>query len=213
MYVSPSLISSDLRVLQDQVQQCAEAGATSFHLDVMDGHFVPNLTMGPDLVKAVRKSTSLPLESHLMIDRPDKYYEKFVDAGSDTLLIHYESPVNLTDLFGKMSNKGVDYGLVINPETPFSEVSDLIQDASILLIMSVHPGFSGQSFIDVVDKISEASQFIKENGLKTMIEVDGGINLETGKKSVVAGANILVSASYIFSGNIKERIQSLKNLK
>lgn len=212
MLVSPSLISSDLRKLEDQVQQCVDAGATSFHLDVMDGHFVPNLTMGPDLVKAVRRSTNLPLESHLMIERPDKYYDRFVQAGSDTLLIHYESPVNLVGLFSKMEDEGVDHGLVVNPETPFSEVSDLISGSSILLIMSVHPGFSGQSFIDVLDKISEAASFIKENGLKTRIEVDGGINLETGKKSADAGADILVSASYIFSGNIAERVGSLKNL-
>ncbi|AKA48492.1 ribulose-phosphate 3-epimerase [uncultured archaeon] len=212
MLVSPSIISSDLRVLQNQIEECERHGAASFHLDVMDGHFVPNLTMGPDIVKAVRKSTELPLEVHLMIDRPDRYYTKFAESGSDILLIHYESPVNLRGLFNNMKNEGLKYGLVINPGTEFREVSDLLDGTEILLIMSVHPGFSGQKFIDVTDKISEASAFIKDNGLGTKIEVDGGINLETGKKSAKAGADILVSASYIFSGTIKERIGSLKRL-
>lgn len=212
MQVSPSIISSDLSMLGEQVRDCTAAGAASFHLDVMDGHFVPNLTMGPDLVKAVRKSTDLILESHLMVDRPDRYYERFAKAGSDILLIHYESPVDLSGLFSEMDRKGIRHGLVINPETPFSSVSDMVADAEILLIMSVHPGFSGQKFIDVSEKISAASTFIKENGLGTKIEVDGGINNETGKKCADAGADILVSASYIFSGNIGERISTLRNL-
>lgn len=212
MHISPSLISSDLGALRNQVEECQRSGAASFHLDVMDGHFVPNLTMGPDLVKAIRKSTDLTLEAHLMIDRPDKYYEKFVEAGSDVLLIHYESPVNLAGLFEKMDSEGVRHGLVINPETGFGEVSDLVSGAEILLIMSVHPGFSGQKFIDVTDKIAEASSYIASHNLKTRIEVDGGINLETGRRCVDAGADILVSASYIFSGVIEERIGALRAL-
>ena len=212
MLVSPSIISSDLRILQSQIAECGKYGASSFHLDVMDGHFVPNLTMGPELVKAIRKSTDLTLESHLMIDRPDKYYSKFVEAGSDILLIHYESPVNITGLFGKMRDEGARYGIVINPGTEFKEVSDLLEGSEILLIMSVHPGFSGQKFINVADKVSEASEFIKDHGLETKIEVDGGINNETGRIVAQAGADIVVSGSYIFSGNIKERIESLKTL-
>ncbi len=212
MHVSPSIISADLRVLQKQVDECVKAGSHSFHLDVMDGHFVPNLTMGPDLVKAIRKSTELTLETHLMVERPDKYYEKFHEAGSDVLLVHYESPVDVTSLFSKMDKEGVRRGLVINPDTRFADVSDLIHGCEILLIMSVYPGFSGQKFIDVLDKASEASSFIRENGLKTMVEIDGGINLETGTRAVKAGADILVSGSYIFSGNISERIGGLKDL-
>lgn len=212
MLVSPSIISADLRNLQSQVQECVDAGANSFHLDVMDGHFVPNLTMGPDLVKAIRKSTDVTLEAHLMVERPDKYYKKFHDAGSDILLVHYESPVNVSGLTGKMRDEGIRYGLVVNPGTEFSEVSDLLDGAEILLIMTVHPGFSGQKFIDLMDKVSEASKFINDNGLKTRIEIDGGINNETAPKAVKAGADILVSGSYIFSGNIRERLESLKNL-
>lgn len=212
MLVSPSIISSDLRVLQNQIEECEAQGASSFHLDVMDGHFVPNLTMGPGFVNAVRKSTNLPLEAHLMIDRPDKYYGKFHEAGSDILLIHYESPVNISGLFRKLRSEDIKYGLVINPETPFSEVSDMLEGTEILLIMSVHPGFSGQKFIDVSEKISEAASYIHDNGLKTKIEVDGGITLETGKIAARSGADMLVSASYIFSGEIGDRIRNLKGI-
>lgn len=212
MLVSPSIISSNLGELKNQIEECERYGATSFHLDVMDGHFVPNLTMGPEIVKAIRKSTKLPLEAHLMIERPDRYYSKFVEAGSDVVLVHYESPIDLSGLFEKMKGDGIRYGLVINPETEFNEVQDLLEGAEILLIMSVHPGFSGQKFIDISDKITSASEFIRKQGLMTKIEVDGGINLETGKKTVNAGADILVSGSYIFSGNIKERIESLATL-
>lgn len=212
MLVSPSIISADLRNLEAQIRECVKAGAHSFHLDIMDGHFVPNLTMGPDLVKAIRKSTDITLEAHLMVERPDKYYRSFHDAGADVLLIHYESPLDTSGLIGKMREEGIRYGLVINPGTEFREVSDLLDGAEILLIMTVHPGFSGQKFIDVMDKVSEASRFIKENGLSTKIEIDGGINSDTAPKAVKAGADILVSGSYIFSGNIRERLESLKNL-
>lgn len=212
MLVSPSILSADFRILQKQIEECEKNGATAFHLDVMDGHFVPNITIGPEIVKAIRKSTELTLEAHLMIDRPDKYYKIFADAGSDILLIHYESPVNISGLFGKMKEEGIRYGIVINPDTEFSAVSDLIEGSEILLIMSVYPGFSGQKFIDVTGKVSEASSYIKEHGLKTRIEVDGGINNETGKIVADAGADIVVSGSYVFSGNIREKIESLKAL-
>lgn len=212
MHISPSILSADFRVLQSQIEECVKNGATSFHLDIMDGHFVPNITMGPAVVKSIRKSTDVTLEAHLMIDRPDKYYKHFSDAGADILLIHYESPVNISGLLEKLKKEGIRHGIVINPDTEFKEVSDLLETSEILLIMSVYPGFSGQKFIDVTDKVSEASAYIKDHGLKTRIEVDGGINNETGKKVAEAGADIVVSGSYIFSGNIKERIESLKAL-
>lgn len=212
MLVSPSILSADFRVLQRQIEECVKHGASSFHLDVMDGHFVPNITIGPEVVKAIRKSTDLTLEAHLMIDRPDKYYKTFSGAGSDIVLIHYESPVNVSGLLEKMKDEGTRYGIVINPDTEFKEVSDLLDGSEILLIMSVYPGFSGQKFIDVTDKVSEASSFMKDHGLKTKIEVDGGINNDTAVKVAGAGADIVVSGSYIFSGNIRERIESLKAL-
>lgn len=212
--VSPSIISCDLANLGSQVTLCEKSGAESFHLDVMDGHFVPNLTMGPDLVKAVRKVTGKRIDAHLMIERPDKYYKRFHEAGSDVLLIHYEAPVDLRLLFTRMRNEKIDYGLVINPETPFSHVSDFIDECKILLVMSVHPGFSGQSFIEsALPKIREARKYIDDNGIDCRIEIDGGINYENGKKAVEAGSDILVSASYIFYNNIAESIGKLRSLK
>lgn len=213
MKVSPSVISCSLEELGKQIAECDNAGVYSYHLDVMDGHFVPNLTMGPDLVKAVRRSTSKPLEAHLMIERPDHYYRKFIEAGADILLIHQECLVDFKKLIEDIREAGGRFGIVINPDTPFSSVTHLLEYSDILLIMSVHPGFSGQKFIDyVVPKIKEARDYIDSHGLKTMIEVDGGVNNETGKKAVEAGADILVSASYIFSGNIGERIGILQDL-
>ena len=214
MKISPSIISSRLEVLGEEIEKCDAAGADSYHLDVMDGHFVPNLTMGPDLISAVRRKTKKRLESHLMIERPDRYYRSFVEAGSDILLIHAECLVNFKKLMKDIADSGAEFGVVINPETPLSEALPLLPESRILLLMSVHPGFSGQKFINsTVDKIREARSYIEKNGLDTEIEVDGGINDKTGKLCADAGADILVSASYIFSGNIQERIGILKNLK
>ncbi len=211
--VSPSIISSDLSHLADEVLKCEEAGAGSFHLDVMDGHFVNNITMGPDLIRSIRKSTDLRLDAHLMIDRPDKYYKSFIDAGADVLLIHYESPVNTMELIKRLEHDNIRYGIVINPETEFEKVKVFLDNAEILLIMSVNPGFSGQKFIgDSLIKVSEAREFIKRNNLKARIEIDGGINDETGKLAVNAGADILVSASFIFKNGIYNPIKKLRDL-
>lgn len=213
MKVSPSIISSKLELLGDQIKECDKAGVDSYHLDVMDGHFVPNLTMGPDLIKAIRRSTDKPLEAHLMIERPDKYYEKFIEAGSDILLIHQECLVDFRKLISQIREKGTGFGIVVNPETKFSSVHNYLEQSDILLIMSVHPGFSGQKFIEyILPKITEAKDYIREHGFRTEIEIDGGVTDITGKKAVEAGADILVSASYIFSGKISERIGILKNL-
>ncbi len=211
--VSPSIISCRLETLGKEISACDGADVFSYHLDVMDGHFVPNLTMGPDLVKAVRRSTDRTLETHLMIERPDKYYKSFIDAGSDILLIHQECLVDFKKLIADIKGEGARFGIVVNPDTPFSAAERYLEDSDILLIMSVHPGFSGQKFIDyVLPKISEARKYIDEHGLKTKIEVDGGVTDVTGKKALDAGADILVSASYIFSGNIGERIGTLQRL-
>ncbi len=211
--VSPSLISCKLEALGKEIAACDEAGVFSYHIDIMDGHFVPNLTGGPDLVKAVNRSTKKPLESHLMIERPDRYYKNFIEAGSDILLVHQECLVDFKKLIADIRAEGASFGIVINPETPFSKAEKFLEDSEILLVMSVHPGFSGQKFIDyVVPKIAEARKYIDEQGLKTKIEVDGGVTDVTGKKALEAGADILVSASYIFSGNIGERIRTLQSL-
>lgn len=211
--VSPSIISCKLETLREQINQSEASSADMFHLDVMDGHFVPNLTMGPDLVRAIRMSTKLPLEAHLMVERPDKYWRKFSEVGADIFLIHYESPCNLQNTFKEIESSGKRYGIVINPDTDFSTVERYIPGAYIVLIMSVYPGFSGQSFIEMsLENVRKAREFIDRNKLDTKIEVDGGINNITGKKAVAAGADILVSASYIYGGDIAERISILKKL-
>lgn len=214
MLVSPSIISSNLLHLSDEIEECQKAGIYSFHIDVMDGHFVPNLTLGPDFVKTMRGFTKTKLESHLMVERPDRYYSVFHDAGSSTILVHLESPVNTGRLIREMEKNSIQYGIVVNPETDLKKAFPFIENAEILLIMSVHPGFSGQSFIEsTVGKIVDARRYIDDAGLKTKIEVDGGINDSTGKLVANAGADILVSASYIFSGNIAERISTLNSIK
>ncbi len=213
MLVSPSVLSSDFGILKDQVLKCEEAGADSLHLDVMDGHFVPNITFGFDIIKTIRESTRLTLESHLMIDRPDKYYQKFLESGSDIMLLHVESPMNLGELLARMKKDGSRFGIVVNPETPVEHAFPFLEGAEILLVMSVHPGFSGQKFIeDSLVKLKEAKSYIQEHKLHTLLEIDGGINNVTGKRASEAGADILVSGSYVFSGNIMERISSLKRL-
>ncbi|MEM0139246.1 MAG: ribulose-phosphate 3-epimerase [Ferroplasma sp.] len=211
--ISPSIISSDLGHLADQVNECERAGAASFHLDIMDGHFVDNITMGPDLISAIRRNTKARLDGHLMIERPDKYYMSFVKAGCDVLLIHYEAPLEIDSFLKKLNDEGIRYGIVINPDTDLPKIYKFLDSSEILLIMSVYPGFSGQKFLPgALEKIKKAHEYIINNGYKTRIEIDGGINDETGKKAVEAGADILVSASYIFNGNIAERIDKLKNL-
>ncbi len=213
MKVSPSVISSRLENLASEISKCIDGGAASFHLDVMDGHFVPNLTMGPDLVRAIRRCTDHELEVHLMLQDPGRYYRDFLEAGADLPLIHVESPVNTGVLLRKIIMEGSRYGVVINPETPFEKALPFLDEAALLLVMSVHPGFSGQSFIkDSVYKIREARSYIDEHRLKALIEVDGGINLETAKICRDAGADVVVSASYIFSGNVTERVGLLARL-
>ncbi len=210
--ISPSIISSDLSHLYDEIKKCENAGAGSFHLDVMDGNFVNNITMGPDLIKAIRKSTDLRLDGHLMINRPDKYYKTFVDSGIDVLLIHYETPININEFLNKLKENNIRYGIVINPDTYVEKVFKFLDSSEILLIMSVYPGFSGQKFIDLsLNNIKKAREFIDKNNYKTKIEIDGGIDNKTGKLAVDAGADILVSASYIFK-NINENIKNLKSL-
>ncbi len=213
MFVSPSLISVDFTILRDQLHECDLEEPYSYHMDIMDGHFVNNITVGPSFVRAVRKITDRKIESHLMIERPDKFYPAFLDAGTDLFLIHIESPLSVGKLLKKMVQDGVEYGVVLNPETPFEKAIPFLPDASALLLMTVHPGFSGQRFIeDSLKKIGEARKYIDENSLPVKIEVDGGINDITARSAKKAGADVAVSASYIFRGNIRERIRILKSI-
>ncbi|MCL4420622.1 MAG: ribulose-phosphate 3-epimerase [Candidatus Thermoplasmatota archaeon] len=214
MKVSPSLISSRLEQLENQILECDSAGAYSYHVDVMDGHFVPNITVGPDFVKAVRRSTTKPIEVHLMIERPDHYYKSFIDAGADILTVHSECLINFADLNKKIYAEGKKMGIAVNPETQISDILPDFYGAELLVIMSVHPGFSYQKFLDYVKpKISESRQIIDSRNLGIQIEIDGGVNDVTGSECAKLGADILVSASYIFSNGIKEPIQKLKSLQ
>ncbi|OYT59217.1 ribulose-phosphate 3-epimerase [Euryarchaeota archaeon ex4484_178] len=211
--IAPSILSADFSRLCDELKFCEKGGADIIHLDVMDGHFVPNITFGPMVIKSIRKCTKLPFDAHLMIERPDKYVKDFVNAGCDIITFHREVKVSIEDLIRKIHNYGPEVGIAINPETPFKKVKEYLEEVEYLLIMSVHPGFSGQSFIeDALEKIREAKKYIDGEGLDVKIAVDGGVKQHNAKKIIDAGADILVAASAIFRGNVMDNIRAFKKL-
>ena len=178
----------------------------------MDGHFVPNITMGPPIIKMIRKCTKLPFDVHLMISPVEKYIKAFADAGSDIITIHPEATDNLKRAVSTIKSLGKKAGVSLNPKTPISALMDVINDIDLILIMSVNPGFAGQSFMgEVLPKVTELRKMINDKKLKIDIEIDGGINFETAPLAVKAGANILVSGTTIFSGSLKDNIQKLRN--
>lgn len=207
--VAPSILSADFAKLGDEVKSISEAGAHYIHIDVMDGNFVPNITFGPPVIKAVRKYSDKVFDVHLMIERPERYIKNFVDAGADIIVVHAEACIHLHRVIQEIKSYGIKAGVSLNPHTPVEVIKHLIPELDMVLIMSVNPGFGGQSFIPfAVDKIKEV-----RNLSKTIdIQVDGGINEETGKLCVDAGANVLVAGSYVFSGDYKEKIEILTNL-
>ena len=210
--ISPSILSADFSILGDEIKSLEKAGADLIHIDVMDGHFVPNITMGPPIIKMVRKCTKLPFDVHLMISPVEKYIKAFADAGSDIITIHPEATDNLKRAVGTIKSLGKKAGVSLNPKTPISALMDVINDIDLILIMSVNPGFAGQSFMsEVLLKVTELRKMINEKKLKIDIEIDGGINFETAPLAVKAGANILVSGTTIFSGSLKDNIQKLRN--
>ena len=210
--ISPSILSADFSILGDEIKSLEKAGADLIHIDVMDGHFVPNITMGPPIIKMVRKCTKLPFDVHLMISPVEKYIKAFADAGSDIITIHPEATDNLKRAVGAIKSLGKKAGVSLNPKTPLSALMDVINDIDLILIMSVNPGFAGQSFMsEVLPKVTELRKMINEKKLKIDIEIDGGINFETAPLAVKAGANILVSGTTIFSGSLKDNIQKLRN--
>jgi len=210
--ISPSILSADFSILGDEIKSLEQAGADLIHIDVMDGHFVPNITMGPPIIKMVRKFTKLPFDVHLMISPVEKYIKAFADAGSDIITIHPEATDNLKRAVSTIKSLGKKAGVSLNPKTPISALMDVINDIDLILIMSVNPGFAGQSFMnEVLPKVTELRKMINEKKLKIDIEIDGGINFETAPLAVKAGANILVSGTTIFSGSLKDNIQKLRN--
>jgi ribulose-phosphate 3-epimerase len=211
--ISPSILSADFSVLGEEIKSLEKAGADLIHVDVMDGHFVPNITMGPPIIKMIRKCTKLPFDVHLMISPVEKYIKDFANAGSDIITIHPEATDNLKRAIKTIKSLGKKAGVSLNPKTPISALMDVINEIDLILIMSVNPGFAGQSFMnEVLPKVKELRQLINEKKLEIDIEIDGGINFETAPLAVKAGANILVSGTTIFAGgSLKENILKLRN--
>jgi ribulose-phosphate 3-epimerase len=197
--IAPSILSADFSKLGEEIKAVEMAGADYIHVDVMDGHFVPNITMGPLVLKAIRPLTELPLDVHLMIENPDSYIEEFAEAGADIITVHVEAATHLHRTIQLIKAKGVKAGVVLNPATPVDAIKHIIHDIDMVLLMTVNPGFGGQSFIqNVVPKIKEVSELVQTHGLNVEIEVDGGVNAETAPLCIEAGANVLVAGSAIY---------------
>ncbi|KPJ67606.1 ribulose phosphate epimerase [candidate division WOR-1 bacterium DG_54_3] len=212
--VAPSILSADFRNLEAEIKNVGKAGADMIHIDVMDGHFVPNITIGPLVVKAARKATKLPLDVHLMIENPDRYIPDFAKAGADIITIQAEASKNLDEDIELINQNNAKPGVVVNPETPVDSIFHVLDKVIMVLIMSVNPGFEAQKFMpEVLPKIKKLKSEIEKRKLKVDIEVDGGINLETAPKVVSAGANVLVAGSAIFyAKDYRSVIQKLKSL-
>jgi len=210
--IAPSILSADFGNLEEEIKKVEAAGAEMIHIDVMDGHFVPNITIGPLIVKAVRSATKLPLDVHLMIENPDKYIVAFAKAGADIITIHVEASRNINEDIGIIRENQVKPGLVINPGTPVEKLFPYLDKVEMVLVMSVNPGFAGQKFMpEVLPKVKKLSSELGVRSLKVDIEVDGGITPETAPEVVKAGANVLVAGSAIFGAkDYKEVIQRLK---
>ena len=212
--ISPSILSADFSQLGNEIKRLEEGGADMIHVDVMDGHFVPNLTIGPPVIKALRNYTKIPFDVHLMISPVHKYIKDYADAGADIITIHPEATDNLIDSINLIKKLNKKIGVSLNPDTKLSVIENILDQIDLVLIMSVFPGFGGQQFMpEVVEKIKNLKKIKEEKNLKFDIEVDGGINFDNSKIVIEAGANILVSGTTIFkenNGNIKKNIDSLK---
>ncbi|NRG45638.1 ribulose-phosphate 3-epimerase [Bacillus sp. CRN 9] len=198
--IAPSILSADFSKLGEEIKDVEQGGADYIHVDVMDGHFVPNITIGPLIVDAIRPITKLPLDVHLMIENPDQYIEAFAKAGADYITVHVEACQHLHRTIHLIKSYGIKAGVVLNPATPVQSIKHVLEDIDMVLLMTVNPGFGGQKFItSVLPKIAEVKQLIEAGDLQVEIEVDGGVNEETAKLCMEAGADVLVAGSAVYN--------------
>lgn len=211
--LAPSILSADFARLADQIQAATEGGASVMHLDVMDGHFVPNLTIGPPVVASIRKHTNLPLDCHLMIEHPDEFIPAFADAGANWISVHQEATRHLNRTLEHIRDHGLKVGVVLNPATPVETLSEVLDLIDYVLVMSVNPGFGGQKFIpETLDKVRRLRQTIDERQLKVRIEIDGGVDRNNIETVVAAGAEIIVAGSAVFgTGDAENAVKELRN--
>lgn len=210
--IAPSILSADFARLGEEIKDVELGGADYIHVDVMDGHFVPNITIGPLIVSAIRPVTKLPLDVHLMIENPDQYIDAFIDAGADIITVHVETCTHLHRTLQRIKSRGIKAGVVLNPHTPVSTIEHVIGFVDMVLLMTVNPGFGGQSFIPaVLPKIEQVAKIIKEKDLEVEIEVDGGVTPKTAKLCIDAGATVLVAGSAIY--NQEDRKQAITELR
>ncbi|MGG7143760.1 ribulose-phosphate 3-epimerase [Clostridium nigeriense] len=210
--ISPSILSADFSKLGDEIINIDKAGADFIHIDVMDGNFVPNISIGLPVIKSIRNKTEKIFDVHLMIENPSRYIDEFVEAGADIITIHYEAEKHIDRAIEYIKSKGVKAGVSLNPGTPTFVLKDIIEKLDLVLIMSVNPGFGGQKFIPYsLNKIKEVKEMSLETNKNLLIEVDGGVDKNNSKSIIEAGANVLVAGSAIFGdGNLKENIESIR---
>jgi ribulose-phosphate 3-epimerase len=210
--IAPSILSADFSRLGEEIKDVEIGGADYIHIDVMDGHFVPNITIGPLIVEAIRPITKLPLDVHLMIENPDQFIEAFAKSGADYITVHVEACKHLHRTIHYIRSFGVKPGVVLNPATPVESIMHIISDVDMVLLMSVNPGFGGQAFIpEVLNKVRTLRKMIDDKGLQVEIEIDGGVNAETAKQCIEAGATVLVAGSAVY--NQKDREQAIAALR
>jgi len=213
--IAPSVLAADFANLQRDIEMINNSQADWFHIDVMDGHFVPNISYGMPVIEAIKKYATKPLDVHLMIEKPERYIEIFKQVGADIITVHYEATVHLHRTLRQIKDVGCKAGVVLNLSTPVSVLEDILPDCYMVLLMSINPGFGGQKFEEItIDKVKKLRKMIDDRGLATLIEIDGGVNQETGQRLIDAGANVLVAGSYVFgNANPVEVISSLKNMQ
>ncbi|MDU8885215.1 ribulose-phosphate 3-epimerase [Yeosuana sp. MJ-SS3] len=210
--IAPSILAADFANLQRDIEMVNQSDADWFHIDVMDGHFVPNISYGMPVIKAIKKHAKKPLDVHLMIEKPERYIEEFKKVGADIITVHYESTVHLHRTLSLIENVGCKAGVVLNLTTPVSVLEDILPKCYMVLLMSINPGFGGQKFESMTySRIKKLRKMINDQNLDTLIEIDGGVNDKNAKQLVDAGSDVLVAGSYIFQSS--DQLQTIKNLK